>query len=355
MEDRAPDANSTDRTEQHDDTANASDSLPTYEETLESAERKRYLLKYPQLISRTVQAVALDDDEPGGASNGGTVAVQKKVKGLMGTKMEFRTGDHHGHLQELLWSCRRERHGFELVFSRQQEPLVPTSPLLPFSPAPPFSARTNDVQEEEEEEEVEEERRIHVPDDCLIPERTDNKPADDDREYIHRENDQPPPAYEESAQEAGAAAGEEQVVRLASSYPFPYRFDFEFPARLLDSDPSPLMEISNSSSSRSNTDNGSSNGAGVHLAQTRLRWQRNQEAKNPESVSADNPWAAFSCIERSSGRLLAEVVHYSRSETALGTLVVYGDLDPDLHAFLIVSAIPVVEEYPVRHLEYLDR
>ncbi|KAJ2659330.1 hypothetical protein IWW48_003573 [Coemansia sp. RSA 1200] len=349
MEDRASDANSTDRAEQHYDTANASDSLPTYEETLESAVRKRYLLKYPQLISRTVQAITLDDDEPSGGS-GGTVAVQKNVKGFLGTKMEFRTGDHN-RLQELLWSCKRERHGFELVFSRQQEPMLPTSPLLPFSPAPPFSARTNDVQEEEEEEEeVEVERRIHVPDDCLIPERTDNKPADDDREYIHRENDQPPPAYEESAQEAGSA-GEEQVVRLVLSYPFPYRFDFEFPARL-DSDSSPLMEI-NSSNNDNNSNNG--RGAGVHLAQTRLRWQRNQEAKNPESVSADNPWAAFSCIERSSGRLLAEVVHYSRSETALGTLVVYGDLDSDLHAFLIVSAIPVVEEYPVRHLEYLDR
>ncbi|KAJ2552254.1 hypothetical protein EV175_003389 [Coemansia sp. RSA 1933] len=289
------------------------DLLPTYEETLESAVRKKYTLKYPQLISRTVHAID---------SESGELAVQKKVKGLLGTKLEFlrNTSD------QLLWSCRREKQGFELVFTRQVDSLPPPPPPPPPPPiismdeAPPFS-------DEEEHS---------VVNDSLLRDQADNKPADDDREYIHRENDQPPPAYEESAHSTN------QEIRLTSSYPFPFRYDFKFPTALPTSSPVAVEE------------RGDEDDRG-ELAQTKLRWLRNQEAKNPSAVSANNPWTAFSCVERPSGRMLAEIVHYTTTESALGTLVIHGDLDPDLHTFLIVSAIPVVEEYPVRHLEHIDR
>ncbi|KAJ1796966.1 hypothetical protein LPJ59_003429 [Coemansia sp. RSA 2399] len=297
-------------------TTTTTDLLPTYEETLESAVRKKYTLKYPQLISRTVHA---SDSETG------ELAVQKKVKGLLGTKLEFRGNAS----DQLLWSCRRERQGFELVFSRKVDslsPLSPPPPLPPVTPledAPPFSAPSDE----------EEEEQPSVVSDCLLRDQADNKPADDDREYIHRENDQPPPAYEESALNAN------QEIRLTSSYPFPFRYDFEFPL----------------ASSSSNSPVAEEREEGEGLAQTKLRWLRNQEAKNPSAVSESNPWTAFSCVERPSGRMLAEVVHYSTNESALGTLVIHGELDPDLHTFLVVSAIPVIEEYPVRHLEHIDR
>ncbi|KAJ1662124.1 hypothetical protein IW140_004994 [Coemansia sp. RSA 1813] len=289
---------------------NATDSLPTYEETLESAVRKKYTLKYPQLISRTVHAVD---------SESGELAAQKRVKGLLGTKLEF----YKGTGGQLLWSCRRERQGFELVFTRQvASPLPPPPPPISLE-APPFGTPSN-----EEEEETIAEQLLPMAD-GFLRDQADNKPADDSREYIHRENDQPPPAYEESAPNAT------QEIRLTSPYPFPFRYDFEFPT--------PSSSSSVDGEEREN------------LAQTKLRWLRNQEAKNPSAVTTNNPWTAFACVERPSGRLLAEVVHYSAGESSLGTLVIHGELDPDLHTFLIVSAIPVVEEYPVRHIEYIDR
>ncbi|KAJ2403259.1 hypothetical protein GGI23_000051 [Coemansia sp. RSA 2559] len=295
-------------------TTTTTDLLPTYEETLESAVRKKYTLKYPQLISRTVHA---NDSETG------ELVVQKKAKGLLGKELEFRRNAN----DQLLWSCRREKQGFELVFTRKVDSLSPLSqpppppPITPLEDAPPFS-----VPSEEEEEQP------SVVRDSLLRDQADNKPADADREYIHRENDQPPPAYEESTLNAN------QEIRLTSSYPFPFRYDFEFP---LASSPStsPVAEEREE---------------GEGLTQTKLRWLRNQEAKNPSAVSESNPWTAFSCVERPSGRMLAEVVHYSTSESALGTLVIHGELGPDLHTFLVVSAIPVVEEYPVRHLEHID-
>ncbi|KAI9506519.1 hypothetical protein BX070DRAFT_1893 [Coemansia spiralis] len=208
------------------------ETLPTYEETLESTVRKTYELKYPQLLTRTVHA-----------TTNNTVAVVRKVKGLSASKMEFLV-----HSQPK-WNCKREQNGFELVFTRQTTP-------------------------------------VGTP--C------DDKPADS-REYLHRENDAPPPVYEDNRE-----------VRLESIYPFPFRYDFEF----LD---------------------------------TKLRWMRNPEAKSPGAC-------LFSCVERPNGRVMAEV---RGSDDSLGTVIVHGDLDADLHEFLVVSAIPVIEEYPVRHLEYI--
>ncbi|KAJ1959697.1 hypothetical protein GGI12_004201 [Dipsacomyces acuminosporus] len=286
--------------------------LPTYEETIESATRKRYTLKYPQLMSRTVHAIDTDT---------GTVAYAKKVKGLTPSRMQIFKGSNTTASSALAWDCRRELHGFELVFTRR----VDMPPPPPISLAPAFShahnsGRNTPASDSNHAEAfaVRESNCSNEPldddDDIGTTARLlDNKPADENREYLHKENDDaPPPAYEESE------ATSEQEIMLKSTYPFPFIYDFTFP--------DPQGE--------------------------KLRWLHNQEAKNPSSVSQERPWTAFMCVDRSTGRLLAEVVHYTKKDSSLGTLIVHGDLDPDLHEFLIASAIPVIEEYPVRHLRY---
>ncbi|KAJ1849373.1 hypothetical protein LPJ70_000513 [Coemansia sp. RSA 2708] len=266
--------------------------LPTYEETLEALPRKRYVLKHLQMLSRTVHAVDLETGEP---------AFSKKLKGLSSSKMLF-----YGRGSVPIWSCRREQQGFELVFSRRVEqlvrPIVDDAQFDRVSESPPAS-------------------------DGIATDSAanllDNKPAEDNREYIHRENDDAPPAYEESD------PATEQQVRLTCSEPFPFVYDFTLPG--------------------SASDSGSSADSSGH------RWLRNQEVKNPNTISPERPWTEFMCVERATGRMLAEVVHYAKKETHLGTLIVSGDLEPDQHEFLVVSAIPVVEEYPIRHLAHLNR
>ncbi|KAI9479177.1 hypothetical protein LPJ78_001287 [Coemansia sp. RSA 989] len=284
----------------HTENTTDNDALPTYEETLEAAPRKRYILKHPQLLSRTIHAVDLDTNK---------LAYSKKMKGLSSSKMVFFKENN----TVPVWSCKRERQGFELVFSRpNRQPIHPLDqPLLPPD---------------------EDQYSIHISEsnsDIVNGIATDaganlldNKPVDDNREYIHRENDAPPPAYEESDPAA------EQQVKLTSTDPFPFAYDFTLPG-----------SISNESSSA---------GSCQH------RWLRNQEVKNPDIISPERPWSEFMCIEQSTGRMLAEVVHYSKKEPHLGTLIVNSDLEPDQHEFLVISALPVVEEYPVRHISAIN-
>ncbi|KAJ1645276.1 hypothetical protein LPJ64_003115 [Coemansia asiatica] len=127
----------------------------------------------------------------------------------------------------------------------------------------------------------------------------------------------PPPAYQENE----ANSHDQYQVRLISICPFPFVYDFEFSGSSQDG---------------------------------RLRWIRNHEEKS-SAQQQEGPWSAFLCIERTSGRVLAEVVLKSKRDSGLGTLVIHGDLDPDMHEFLVVSAIAVVEEYPVRQASFLSQ
>ncbi|KAJ2453277.1 hypothetical protein EV183_002334 [Coemansia sp. RSA 2336] len=284
----------------HTESTADTDALPTYEETLEAAPRKRYILKHPQLLSRTMHAVDLDTNK---------LAYSKKMKGLSLSKMVF----FKESSTVPVWSCKRERQGFELVFSRpNRQPIPPLDqPLLP----PDEDQYSIHISESNSD----------IGSDIATDTGTsllDNKPVDDNREYIHRENDAPPPAYEESDPAA------EQQVKLTSTDPFPFAYDFTLPG---------------------STSNESSSGGGCQH-----RWLRNQEVKNPDIISPERPWSEFMCIEQSTGRMLAEVVHYSKKEPHLGTLIVNSDLEPDQHEFLVISALPVVEEYPVRHIAAIN-
>ncbi|KAJ1757042.1 hypothetical protein GGH19_000378 [Coemansia sp. RSA 1807] len=264
---------------------------PTYEETLETWHRKRYELRRPHVLTRTVHAIDLDT---------GTLAYNRKMAGLLSSKMQFYSGTE----PTPVWSCRRERDGFELVFSRK----CSTS-------APPL------VQPDVSESTTEASHSVDTNDGIATDAAAnliDNKPADDTREYIHRENDDAPPAYEESD------PATEQIVRLVSRDAFPFVFDFAWPSHSGSAPP-------------------------TH------QWLRNQEDKTPEIISPERPWSEFMCVERATGRMVAEVVHYRHQDPHLGTLVICGDLEPDQHEFLVVSAIPVVEEYPIRHLAHLNQ
>ncbi|KAJ1957495.1 hypothetical protein EC988_000801 [Linderina pennispora] len=253
------------------------DILPTYEETL--AARKHYHLKYPQVLSRSVQAVDTDTQQ---------VICTKKVKGLTPAVQQFL--DATG---KLLWTCHRNMQGFELVFSRTIE--MPPPPPPPESLAPMYEELAEPV-----------DGPAYYDDDIGTTSQLDSKPL----EYISTESSPPPPppAYEESENT--------QKITLTSLYPLPFMYSFTYPGDL------------------------------------QLKWVRNSEAKNPAVVSREQPWTAFTCVDKTTGRLLAEVVRYSKKDSELGTLVVHGEMDREMEVFLVVSAIPVVEEYPVRHLRY---
>ncbi|KAJ2099102.1 hypothetical protein GGI09_002956, partial [Coemansia sp. S100] len=217
--------------------------LPSYEETVLTTPRKRYQLLYPQLISRTVHAIDLDTRQ---------VSYVKRVRGLSSTKTQYYASDR------LVWTCRREQNGFELVFTR------PSSEPLEEPPPPP----------------IEEDMEVGSTDNLR-----DNKPTA-----------MPPPAREDLSAVLPPAYQESEAleITLRSQYPFPFMYEFQFTRDL-------------------------------------LRWQRTAEAEG----------VMFTCVEKSSGRLLAEI---SSSSTGLGTLAVY-----DLgfrHEFLVVSAVAVLEEYP---------
>ncbi|KAJ2349327.1 hypothetical protein IWW50_005819 [Coemansia erecta] len=281
--------------------ANDGEAPPTYEETLETLLRKRYILKRPQILSRTVHAVDVDT---------GKQAYTKKMKGLSSSKMLFYA---HGDT-DVVWSCKREQQGFELVFSRRVGQAVEPE-LLPDteyqgSGGPEGQVGANDGLATD-----------------TAANLLDNKPVDASREYIHRENDDAPPAYEESD------PATEQQVRLVSTDPIPFAYDFTLPGTTTAGD-----------RSSSSTADGSTH-----------RWLRNPEVKNANTISPERPWTEFMCVESTTGRMLAEVVHYAKREPHMGTLIISGDLEPGQHEFLVVSAIPVVEEYPARHLAHLNR
>ncbi|KAJ2785609.1 hypothetical protein H4R18_000425 [Coemansia javaensis] len=292
----------------HEAGAAAGEELPTYEETLETVVRKRYRLERPDAAGPTVHAVDADT---------GRIAYRKAARGPAPGQAVFYAGGGEGQgCPAPAWSCVRERDGLELVFSRQVD-----SPPLP----PPLSASSG----MQFGQHAEPPAAAAAAGDGIATDSAanlyDNKPAEDSREYIHQENDDAPPAYEESD------PGAEQQVRLTSAEPFPFAFDFSLPDSTAQ-------------------DGGASSGRAQGGGQ---QWLRNQEAKNPETVAPDRPWTEFMCVERADGRLLAEVIHVSaQQDRGLGTLVVHGDLDPDKHEFLVVSAIAVAEEYPARCLAY---
>ncbi|KAJ2814036.1 hypothetical protein H4S07_000205 [Coemansia furcata] len=109
-----------------------------------------------------------------------------------------------------------------------------------------------------------------------------------------------PPAYQET---------EAMEVRLVSQQPFPFAYEFRYPP----GDPQVL------------------------------RWQRAAEPKQ-----SHEGWTMYTCMEKGSGRLLAEIT----AGTGLGTLVVHGDVGAR-REMLVVTAIAVTEEYPVRRLSYI--
>ncbi|KAJ1718556.1 hypothetical protein LPJ61_006570 [Coemansia biformis] len=298
-----------------------SEALPTYEETLETASHKRYTLRHPQLASPTVHAVDADS---------GAVAYSRHVRGLVPPQTEFYVGDRRG--APPAWRCAREREGLELVFSRQIEP--PPPPPLSASAAAQLGRQLDGSQLADSTHAGPGADSDGIATDSAAN-LYDSKPATDDREYILQENDDAPPAYEESDQ------GAEQQVRLTSTEPLPFALDFSLP------------EDRAGSGGGGGGDEGGS-GGGADDSRGRFRWLRNHEAKNADVISPERPWTAFMCVERANGRLLAEVVHYSEVERDLGTLVVHGDLGSDQHDFMIVSAIAVVEEYPLRCLAHAD-
>ncbi|KAJ2807402.1 hypothetical protein H4R20_001302 [Coemansia guatemalensis] len=312
--------------------------LPTYEETLETAPRKRYLLRPSPSASRTVLAVDVDTDR---------IVYSKTVAAGPSScpKMIFLEGDSRdGSLP--IWSCRREKDGFELVFSRQLG-----SPALPppsLSPLPQLTASAQRIHQEQqtahEQQQQQSQTSVEAERNDIATDSAaniyDNKPVADNREYIHRENDDAPPAYEESD------PGAEQQLRLRSPEAFPFYFDFTLPAA--DNGSTDSSSITDSSSRASVCDSTSDD-------DSRHRWLRNLEAKNPDSVSSSHPWTAFMCVERANGRMLAEIIQYSREMPDLGTLIVHGDLAPDQHEFLVISAIPVVEEYLIRYMKHVGQ
>ncbi|KAJ2161046.1 hypothetical protein GGF46_001793 [Coemansia sp. RSA 552] len=302
------------------------DLLPSYEETLETAPRKQYTLRRTHTMSRTVQAVERDTER---------VAYTKKTKMLPSSRLLFFAGDRQS---SPLWTCKRERHGLELVFSRRIEsPMVPPPPPLPLANALPHDEPSPPPVDEEPG--VDYGAAAGSADGIALDSAAnmyDNKPAETNREYLHRENDDAPPAYAESD------PGTEQQVRLVSTDPFPFAYDFTLPGIS-----GPAGSSAGSVDVPEHSSVESSDGHSRH------RWLRNHETKNPGAISADRPWSEFMCVEQGTGRLLAEVVHYTRPSPGLGTLVIHGDLDPDQHEFLVISAIAVVEEYPLRSSAHL--
>ncbi|KAJ2752390.1 hypothetical protein GGI19_003863 [Coemansia pectinata] len=199
--------------------------LPTYEETLSTTPRKRYRILYPQVISRTVHAIDLDNSQ---------VSYVKRVRGLSSTKTQYYASDR------LVWTCRREQNGFELVFTRPSSEPLEEPPPPPPPPPPPAMG---------------EEMEVGSADNLR-----DNKPTI-------------PPVAEDLAAPPAYQENEALEIRLRSQYPFPFIYEFQFP-------------------------------------RDTLRWQRTAEAEG----------VMFTCVEKSSGRLLAEI---TSSSTGLGTLVVY--------------------------------
>ncbi|PIA16395.1 hypothetical protein COEREDRAFT_8515 [Coemansia reversa NRRL 1564] len=309
--------------------------LPTYEETLETELRKQYLLRPSASASRTVLAVDTDTDR---------VAYSKTMKAGSSScsKMIFFDGNSRaGSLP--IWSCRREKHGFELVFSRKLGSPALSPPLA--SLLPQLTASAQRIHQEQQSDHDHQQQQTSVEAECndiatdTAANIYDNKPAADNREYIHRENDDAPPAYEESD------PGAEQQIRLRSTEAFPFYFDFTLP----DSDNGSTDTSSATDSSRVSECDSTSGDDSRH------RWLRNHEAKNLDSVSSAHPWTAFMCVERANGRMLAEIIHHSKEMSDLGTLIVHGDLAPDQHEFLVISAIPVVEEYLVRYMNHVGQ
>lgn len=270
-----------------------SDALPSYEDSVEQT-RLKYQLKYPKLISRAVHATSLRT---------GKLVVVKRVKGLTQSKSQFyRATGEEGEGEEETWSCKRERDGYELIFTKPRNPPdeFPPPPLPPPPPLeePPISLPSFEAAPAEET--------------VLV----DNKPADDSREYVHQENDMPPPpAYDES--DAPSRRNDLRIV-LKSPHPHPFVYDFAYP--LGDE----ALELS---------------------------WVRNLEAKNQTIVSPQHPWAAFRCVDKQSGRPLAEILYTTAKDPSLGTLVINDmeEMEP-LAEFLLVSGIAISEEYPVRQI-----
>ncbi|KAJ2083783.1 hypothetical protein H4R24_000554 [Coemansia sp. RSA 988] len=311
--------------------------LPTYEETLETAPRKRYILRPSTSTPRTVMAIDADTDR---------IVYRKTMAAETSScpKMIFLDGDSRDNSLPI-WSCRRERDGFELVFSRQLG--SPTLPPPTLSPLPQRIASTHRIHQVQQSDQELRPQQLQT---SVETERNDiatnsaaniydNKPVADNREYIHRENDDAPPAYEESD------PGAEQQIRLRSAEAFPFYFDFTLPA----SDSSSTDSGSIADSSRVSECDVTSDDDSKH------RWLRNHEAKNPDSVSSAHPWTAFMCVERANGRMLAEIIHHSREMSDLGTLIVHGDLALDQHEFLVISAIPVAEEYLIRYMNHVHQ
>ncbi|KAJ2780044.1 hypothetical protein GGI15_003683 [Coemansia interrupta] len=275
------------------------DDLPTYEETVSF--RKRYVLRYPQVLSRTVHAV--DSDL-------GRTAFLKRTHGLSTSRSTYYMvgGGGNGGVGEEreVWRCRRERQGFELVFT-----------------AAGRSADDDDgdgdereaVVQEEEEEAVEEEEMADTGavDDIIGTTQAllDSKPGDMAAPEATAPPRQlpPPPAYAESEEHHATLCPSPTVILHAPS-PMPFIYDFELRS---------------------------------HGRDGRLRWQHGEAAKGA---------AEFCCVERASGRVLAEIV---QEAGGLGTLVLHGrDLPMEVHGFLVVSAIAVAEEYPVRQVAMLN-
>ncbi|KAJ1722683.1 hypothetical protein LPJ53_002941 [Coemansia erecta] len=308
------------------------DELPTYEETVSF--RKRYALRYPQLLSRTVHAV--DSDL-------GRAVYAKRMHGLSTNRSTYYAlpgggGDGGGGGgaamdERVIWRCQRRRQGFELVFTREREEDGEREER----------ERQACVEEEAEaeaeteiaEEEVDELVDVGAVDDIIGTTQAllDTKPGDTAPPDIPPPpppppaRQPPPPAYAES--EAHPSGPTSETVVLISPVPTPFTYDFEL---------------------RSHGRNG------------RLRWtlQRQQQQQQRLGGAAKRGTVEFCCIERASGRVLAEIVAAEDSAVgaaaaSLGTLVLHGrDLPRGVHEFLVVSAIAVAEEYPVRQVAMLN-
>ncbi|KAJ2223381.1 hypothetical protein IWW45_008360 [Coemansia sp. RSA 485] len=268
------------------------EALPSYEETIETQFQKRYTLRYPQVFTRTVHAIDTDTRR---------LAYVKKARG-------FNTGSrsqYYNDMERLLWCCSRERNGLELVFSREAV------------------SDNTDVLDDSGQQVEEREEYVGIDDvigttEALLDNKGEGIVI---TEYVNLShiNEDGPPAYQESE---GSSGHDGYQVRLISVAPFPFIYDFEFPGSSQDG---------------------------------RLRWIRNHQEEEKSQNGQQHAWTAFSCIERTTGRTLAEIVLKSQRDSGLGTLVIHGDLDPDMHEFLVVSAIAVVEEYPVRQVEFLNQ
>ncbi|KAJ1827351.1 hypothetical protein LPJ73_008794, partial [Coemansia sp. RSA 2703] len=159
------------------------DELPTYEETVMF--RKHYQLRYPQLLSRTVHAVDSDQAHP---------AYIKRAHGLSTSRSTYYAVDAGGS-ERAVWRCRRERQGFELVFTRAGEQRREESVQREEN-----VADVADLEEEAQEAEEEELMDAGAVDDIIGTTEAllDNKTGDHPPPLPPRQP--PPPAYEESEQ-----------------------------------------------------------------------------------------------------------------------------------------------------------